>query len=487
MIELIFRFLIKFQRKLIRHMRNSKLIDLLQSFDQAEFRQFRDFVASPYFNKNQDLVRLVAYLQEQGPGFPPDKIKKDVVFRTLFPKAPFDKKQIGYLMNYLLKLAERFLAVQRYQQEEILLSCHTLDQFVSRKLDKHYNFLFARTRKTLEETDRKDGQAFYYQYLLSQAATSHFYSQQVRKFDPSLQMVSDDLDKFYFFHKLKYSCEMLNRKTIITADYHLTFVEEVKTYLVNEKKIDPLIEIYLRIFLTISFPEQEEHFEKLMRLIERYADTLEQKTRREIYLYAINYCAPKIREGKDKYVPVMLELYTKGIENRSLFDDAYLSHWTYSNVVKLALRLKRYGWIESFIKEHGESLPPQLREDAEHYNLAELFYHKKDYDQALTHLNQLHFTDLHYHLGSRVVLLKTYFELDAVESLLSLLASFSVYLHRNKKISAPVKKTYLNFCNLLLQLTRRNPKKWAAIGDEIRQTEPLAERAWLLQVWEQNR
>jgi hypothetical protein len=336
----------------------------------------------------------------------------------------------------------------------------------------------------LDEKERKAGRNYYYEYLISQVATDHFYSQQVRKFDPSLQQVSEQLDKFYFFHKLKYSCEMLNRQAIISADYRLTFMEEVKTYLTKRPDTDPLISIYLHIFLSLSFPEEEQHFEKLMELMESHAPQIEQKTRREIYLYAINYCAPKIRKG-EKYTSIMLNLYRKGIENKSLFDEGYLSHWTYSNVVKLALRLERYEWSESFIREHVSSLPPRLREDAEHYNLAELYYHKKSYDEVLTHLHQLHFSDLHYHLGSRVLLLKTYYAQEADEPLLSLLASFSVYLRRNKKLSASMKKTYLNFCSLLHQLMRNNLNKWDKLGRSIRETQPLTERNWLLNVWKE--
>ncbi len=466
-------------------MQNSKLIELLRSFDQKEFRLFHDFVASPYFNKNQDLVAFVAYLEQLAPVFPAGKIKKQVVFGRLFPGAAFDEKKLAYLMNYLLRLAERFLAVQRYEREEMLTSCHVLDQYVERKLDKHSGFLFGKSRQLLEEGDKRDGQGFYHQYLVARAASEQFIRQQIREFDPSLQEVTDRLDAFYFFHKLKYCCEMLNRQGIIQADYQLHFAEEVARYLRQQERLDPLIEIYFRIYQSLFWPEEEENFAKLLWLIERYAHTIDPKTLREIYLYAINYCAPKIRKGKDDYIPVMLELYIRGIENRSLFDDGYLSHWTFSNVVKLALRLERYAWVETFIQEHVDSLPPTLRQDAEHYNLAELFYYKKDYDSVLNHLNQLHFTDLHYHLGSRVLLLKTYYELDAEEPLLSLLASFSVYLRRNNKISVPMKKNCLNFCNLLLQILRRNPKKWAAIGTDIEQTQPLAERAWLVRVWEE--
>lgn len=465
-------------------MKNSKLIELLQTFEPGQFRQFCEFVSSPYFNKNEDLIAFVEYLERFGPDFPEEKINKKVVFGALFRGQQFDNKQMAYLMNYLLKLGERFLAIQRYEQEEELNSCYLLDQFVDRKLDKHYNYLFKKTNKELNEPIRKDGKRFYYQYLLAQVATNHFYSKQIRQFDPSLQYVSDELDKFYFFHKLKYSCEMLNRQVIIKADYHLRFVEEVRTYLLQRDDLEPLIEIYLHIYLSIAFPDQEAYFEKLMQLIDDHGDTIDQKIRREIYLYAINYCGPKTRKGNEKYYQIVLNLYIKGIENKSLFDEAYLSHWTYSNVVRLALRSERYDWVETFIKDNVSNLPPQLREDAVHYNLAELYYHKKDFDSVLDHLNQLHFTDLHHHLGSRIILLKTYHEIQAEESLLSLLASFSVYLRRNKNMSAAHKKNYLNFCNLLNQLIRKNPKKWELLGNDIRTVNPLAERSWLLQVWD---
>lgn len=468
-------------------MKNSKLIDLLATFSPADLKQFREFVASPYFNKNKDLIRMIAYLEQNAPNFEALQVSKERVHAQLFPDQDFDPKQMGYLMNYLLKLGERFLAIQRYEQEEELMRCHTLDQFVDRKLTKHYNYLLRKTFKSVTESDARSGDSYYYQYLMGRAAANHFYSQQVRKFDPSLQTVSDQLDQFYFFHKLRYSCEMLNRQTIIRAEYQLHFVEEVRAYLLNKAEIEPLIEIYLRIYLSIRFAEEEAHFHKLLQLIESHAQGIDQKIRREIYLYAINFCAPKIRKGDEKYTSIMLDLYIKGIETRALFDGTYLSHWTYSNVVKLALRLQRFDWTEVFIKEQAVNLPPSVREGAEHYNLAELYYHKGEFDEVLDQLNQLQFLDPHHHLGSRVILLKTYYELDAEEPLLSLLSSFSVYLRRNKQISTAMKKTYLNFCNLLHQIMRRNPKKWELLEEDIQQTQPLAERAWLLKLWKNHR
>ena len=65
------------------------------------------------------------------------------------------------------------------------------------------------------------------------------------------------------------------------------------------------------------------------------------------------------------------------------------------------------------------------------------------------------------------------------------MASFSGFLRRNKKISPALKKTYLNFCNLLIQLLHDNPRKREKVKAQIQHTQPLAERAWLMKVWEE--
>ena len=149
----------------------------------------------------------------------------------------------------------------------------------------------------------------------------------------------------------------------------------------------------------------------------------------------------------------------------------------------MALRHKTFDWIKDFIEEHKQFLSPQFREDAYHFNLAEIHYRHKNLDEVFDHLNRVHFSDLHYYFGSRVILIKTYYEQDELEPLLSQLASFSIALRRNKKISAHLKYSYINFCNTLNQILRRNQKKRDKIKESIETLTPLVERTWLDQVW----
>jgi len=466
-------------------MKKSKLLALLETFDGNELRQFKDFVASPYFNSNQDLVRFVEYLYDLSPDFPVEKLEKEKAWKALFPGGPFDGKQLSYLMNYLLKLAERFLAVQHYESHPFFEEYHVLRAFSSRKLDKHFGFLYKKTVERINLDGEEDAERSYFRYQLSELASDHAMIMRSKVFDQYFQQASDDLDEYYFLNKLKYSCEMLNREKIFSSNYELHFTDEVVRYLQQKPDPTPLTSIYLQIYLTLSQADSEHSFDQLLELLREKGGGIKREELRQVYLYAINFCLRNIRKGEHRYISLALDLYLEGIKRRALFEGDYLSPHTYTNVIRVALMLNRYDWIEEFIQTYHEYLPPKNKKDAYHISLAELNYHRKNYGEVLDHLNQLSFSDIRYHLGSRVLLIKTYYESDAIEPMLSSLAAFSTYLRRNKNISQSLKKTHLNFCNLLHQTMRINPRNWEAIRRQIQEMQPLTERSWLLKVWEE--
>ena len=91
---------------------------------------------------------------------------------------------------------------------------------------------------------------------------------------------------------------------------------------------------------------------------------------------------------------------------------------------------------------------------------------------------------MNYYLGARVILAKIYYETEAIEPLLSLLAAFTIFLKRNKLISADLKQTFLNFCDILFQAVRGKRRHWKKLGEKIRTTRLLTDRNWLLSIYE---
>jgi len=463
--------------------KNSKLVQLLTTFNTKDWRRFHDFVSTPFFNKKKELIPYVEYLKKLAPDFPSEKITSLAIYNSLFPKKPFNQKHLNHLNNYLLMLAENYIGWSAIEQQPGLLNRFALGVLTDKKLAKHFSHKFKKTTKLLEE---KGGVNFNFQlerYLIFDIASQEFDGRQTREYNPFLQAASDQLDNFYFFHKLKYCCSMLAWQSFISVDYSTPFLEEIKQYLVNNDQISPEVNIYLKILQLLLVDKPEPYFYQLIALFESDLHILPRIEQKEIYFHAINFCARKIREGEKKYLPEALSLYENGIEQEILFENGYLSPWTYGNVVKLGLSLKKYDWTKSFIFQNKEKISLRFRENAFAYNVSELYYYTKDYDKAMGFLTLVKFEDV-YHLSTRVILIKIYYETDAQISLVSLIASFLIFLKRNKKISSGIKKTYQNFCEILHQVLRKDRRKREVLKEKIENIPLLTDRSWLLTVLE---
>ena len=465
-------------------MHNSKLIAILKTFSSKELREFKDFVSSPFYNKNEELVHFYIYLKKSAPEFSFKKVERENAYASIFPGKKYDEKHLNYLMSFLLKLTEKYIGLKKYENKGILADYHILEACVERDLQKHYQNLYQKSKSKLAKSHLRDANYYYQNYLLADVADKHFQNQKIRRFDKNLQHATNYFDLFYLSNKLKFNCEMLDREKVLSVDYQHNMIDEVMDYLKNNDHDQyPSIAIYYQIFLSLTEKEGDVHFEKLKHLLLNHFHEIGNEEMKHMHLAALNFCIRKVRQKENKYVEEAFNLFLKGIENRLLYENNHLSPWTFKNVVKLGLRLKRFDWTEQFILEYQNHLDEEFRQNALHYNLADLYYYKKDLNKALTYLQKVEYSDVFYALHSKVMLLKIYYELDEEEALFNLLASFRIYLKRNKLISNSVRETYQNFISILTQIVKSDPKQIQTIKEKIVNTELLTDRAWLNKIF----
>ncbi len=460
---------------------DQKLLSLLKTLDSTELKRFSLYLESPYWVRYEGLLPLLQafipfLLGEQST--PPAEVE---LYKLVFPGQPFDRKRLSYPLHYLDRELERFLGLEFYQKQGFQQQINTLKALSNRKQEKHVRR--SRTRLEKARSEFAQHQETYWQEELELQLLSGqeaFQNGDIAGYHKFNQQASDCLDELYFLRRLKFSCERLNDQRIFSISFDHPFSEEVIRFLSRRPGLQPITAMYFHIYHTLVGENEDFHFDSLLNLIQEHQHKFAQTDMREVYLFALNFCIRKFRGGLKDFADKALFLYQEGISSGILFDGLYLSSRTFTNAIKQALVLGKYDWIENFIDEYGEKLAPNNRRDTLCYNLADYYYHIQQYDQVLDQLKLLRFSDLHYHLGSRVLLLKTYYQMDAMDSLLSLLASFSIYLRRKKELSQGLKRTYLNFCKLLhkvLILSPSDPKE--RIRKEIQETTPLAERAWL--------
>jgi hypothetical protein len=464
-------------------MQNSKLIEVLKTLNTRESRQFRLFLASPYFNKNEAIIRLLEYLFMNLQN--DSQLSRENVMKSMSTnELKIDDIQLNYLNSSLLSLVETFLGLEAHQKDENAAEFTILKALSTRGLDKNYRFRMDAQRRKLIASPLQDASSFFTRYQLEDLERSHFDRQGLRRLHESVQNAADNLDIFYLTEKLKYTCAIINSQQVAASTFGLNYVEEVRKMVANNPipKEATGMSIYFHILNMNTNVDASEDFEVLKRLLNENKDRFPTEELAEMYQYALNFCIGQIRKTREKYVAEALDLYETGVETGILLKQGKLSPWHFKNIIKLALRQERYDWTEQFIHEKTKLLEDNFKTDALHYNLAELYFYTHRYDLALTHLNNVEFTDVHYNLGAKIMLGKIYFETDADIALDSLLKSFKIYLRRNKIISENVRQAYLNFISLLVEIVKLNKKQVESLREKIENTEPLTEKAWLLKV-----
>lgn len=462
-------------------MQNSKLIQLLQTFSTAEWRSFQDFVHSPYYNKHEDTARLSDYLKEGAPDLREDYIERPLVYRNLFPGEAYDERRLNRLMSKLLKLAEQFLGIQRFESAGILPDCYTLEALVDRQLEKSFDHQYRQARERLESGTIRDDHYHFQKYLLADIAFRRVWSRRLRTSDPNLQEAGDQLQQFFLARQLKYLCAMLNRQRLFSVRYDLGISNALLDYLDGRPdEQPPAVGAYRQAALLFQHPEDGRFFDQFRRQLPHFMPFFTKTEQRELYYLAINFCTDKIRSGERRYANDLFDLYREGLQKEILLENGELSPWSYKNMIKLGLNLQKFDWVEHIVEHYTQQLNEDFREDAYHFNLADLHYHRGDYDQALLHLHRVEFSDIHYNLGAKAMLLRIYHERGDTEAFLSLAAAFGIFLRRNTVISKNVKASYANFTRILTLIHKYGDRKRLTIQRRIAETKDLYGRGWLL-------
>lgn len=465
-------------------MENNKLIQMLHSLSKIELNRFLDMVNSDYFNKNGQLRKLAFLLSGTYPKFHMEDISKEVLFQGLWPDLSFDEQKLRYALSDLTKLFEEFVAHQKLQRDPVYRNHLLSEYFMENGLGKYARAVIDKSEKAFMKDKKEDQGHYFRKFLLEVDKYEMVSNKREAEVEANLKSVINSVDRYYVINKLKYSCEIINRTNILSGEYEPLLLDEILAYLENNPHEHvPAIAIYYRILLSMLESENEEHYKKLIELLGENESKFSGSELKDMYIYVRNYCTKKINSGHAQYLRELFNLHKTLLANKIIFDDGYLSQWDYKNIVAAGLRLKEYEWTEKFIFQYKGRMQPEKKENAFTYNLALLFYHKGDYGQTLDLLQDVEFTDVFYNLNCKALLLQTYYDLEEIDALYSLMDTFYAYVRRNKKISQYKADGFLNFIKYLKKLNKIRFKPDSdpdAVRQEINQTKYIQNPYWLL-------
>ncbi|MEM7573248.1 MAG: hypothetical protein AAF433_10120 [Bacteroidota bacterium] len=463
-------------------MNNSKLFDVFRVLERAELRRFKDFVHSPYFNKQEVISALcLEMIAQHRRNWPPKSSTPQALYQRLFPAEKFDAKHWSYLSSSLLRLCERFLVYEQLE-DSFSFRLEQLRVLSKRGLEKSYQWYQRKLAAEFKRESKLSTDQLQYRLSFFQQQIEHFTDQDNRTPSPHLQSMMDCLDNYYLLQKSKIGCEMLSWQAMLNEHYSIEWYGPQEYRKLDHLPDGQLSQLYFQAYNLLQTEDRPDLLHTYIGRMRKAAPQLEELHLTELYQHALNYCARQIRSGYRYFVDHLFDLYNEGLEQDYLLDKGVLSSGNYKNMIKLGLGLGQLDWVEKVVENYTDLLPLETRKDAYHYNMADLHYYRQEYDPALYHLRSTEFTDVHYALGARAMLVKIYFEQRETDALYALLSSFYIYLIRNKLVVKGTKDAYLNFIRICRQLYRAKSKETAEkIGVRIEKTVSVNDRTWLMQ------
>jgi hypothetical protein len=266
-----------------------------------------------------------------------------------------------------------------------------------------------------------------------------------------------------------------------------TLLESIEPYLHQKNYLAyPCIALYYYAFKIIAEPDSPRWFPLFSELLEQSHFDFPEEELKTLYFQAINYCIRRHNSGDRVFSQRLLDYYITALDKGYLLTNGFLSKNTYRNINTIALRLGRYDAALEISTHYASFLRTEEKENACNFNMASIYYARKEYDKALDALRFTEFDDHLSNLFAKTLMLKIYFEMGADRLLDAHLDAMQVYLTR-KKIIGYHKTNYTNIVKYTRRLVRLNPFDKSArkkLADQIRQEKSLPDRDWLLRMAE---
>lgn len=465
-------------------MQQTRLIKILNWFDQKKMNALDKFIRSPYFNNNSSILILWDYLENIFPNF--NKLPKtdEEIFNKSLKKADSNRKYsdrtIRQLRFQLTKLVEEFLIIEeirnRDNQKDALLADAYFELQLQQPLEKIY-----KSKLSLKGEVEKESINTFLERM--QWLKLKYYSEKESKIiaDPKpIKNIDNALDLFYIGAKLKYACELASWEKIMNVEHDIFLEQEIINYCkINETKLPNFHYLFFKALTLINEPSDNSFMELKVRFLTKEKN-LENDERIILFAYLLNFTFLRIQEHQDSYLQEAFDLYKYGIDNLLLIvNDKFLADH-FLNLISIGCALKELDWIDAFLNNLDKKLKDSI--DASTYNSAigRLEFEKENFDAALKYLEQVDHKNIVHSFKSRYLTIACYFELEEpINFIRSHCQSFLIFVSRRLSNKNDMVEGSKNFVRCIRELLKETPDK-AKLLDNLNSKSKFLIKSWLL-------
>jgi hypothetical protein len=461
---------------------DSKLLVVLRTLKGREFREFEQFLQSPFFNKNESICHLYEYLLPFKPAF---SNKRKLSKSTLCQSLQITENQLAAIQHKLLDLLHRFLLVRQLEEHSAKDQAELLKVYQQRGLSNYFLHLYQKSKGDLQKENHRDADFYFRQFLLEKIHNI-FQQGHTRHFRPELQTAAQSLDLYYLAEKSRMALEMLTSELVLEVEYeNIVEIDWLLQALENSRQDHPSLEVYYHSLLLLHPSPSTESFHQLKELLAVHAPLFGEQELKDLYRNLLNFCTRRINHYREKqYYREFIDINQHLIENGLFLEKGVLAPWRYTNIIAAGLRSGELEWTKAFLEEKKPLLPDDYRDNIYQYNLGCYYFSSGSYGQAIQNLEQVDIKDRLLAIATKNMLIKSYYEADRINELERLLESYRIFIleDRNPLIKEDLRRKIQHFIDFTRHIYRTPPfeqKKLQALKQSLEQEAEILEKDWL--------
>lgn len=475
---------------------SATLLNILGKLSAKEFKDFGEFVKSPFFNKSENVKKLYNYLKKFHPEFNDKKLDKKFVYKKIFSKGAYNDGYMRTVIHNLGKLAEDFLIYLNSTKDDLNRGIRLLEELNERKLEKVFLKYYSEIEEYLEETNYHGSDYYFKRYELQNQMETYmdwtkFKHKDYRNYtDKTITYVNDELTSYYLTKVLNHYRFMLDKKNYEQIEFNHEFMDYILSFLVtrdNHYRHKPKIKLHLYEILLLK-EDKDEYYEILKEMLINEKTTLNHSDRYSLHNVLQSYCVKKGFSDSRSYRAERFELYKICLEQNlyAATEHLYFDDLMFGNIVITGISSGEVGWTEDFINKYQDALSPENKDMVVSYCNARLNFEKKNFRESLHNLNLIRsIKHIQYKMPVKDLTLMLNYELSNFNQAFYNIDSYRHFLTNNRSSLSDMRFERIgNFLKIYTKVLKIKEGKSRTdilkLEEELSGTNNVLEKSWLL-------
>ncbi|HAX50109.1 MAG TPA: hypothetical protein DCX92_14085 [Bacteroidetes bacterium] len=437
-----------FRKKILK---NTKLINLFKTFSPPELKKFRDFVNSPYFNKNKKVIKLNNELYSYYPEYDSDELSEEKIYRKVFGGEKYDYFRIKNIISDLYILGLEFLKQQSNIYTDFSGEFNMLSQLRKRKLWKSHAKHIEHLLESFGKAEIKDRFYLYNEHLLISEKQLSIILKTPNSTE-SLQEYFDSFHDFALLSMLKSYALMIHVGKENRSKFELKMFSDVYNYIQNTDLTGkPLLNVYKFIIL-LTVNRNEDFYFKLKKLFIENYNSLSDEDTYYTHMYIFGFCMDKYNiEANRKYIKECYELFLHAYQ-KNFVSLGELLYPDFINYVKVFMRKGDKKITLEFMEANKRKLPDDQYENCMNFSYAYIAHHEGNFTEALALIQKVNFPLTIMKVQVKILQVQLNYELGYFEETRELAGYFKKSIKNEEGISKEHKHSIISFLKNIVTL-----------------------------------